>query len=136
MLAQWDPFTEMSRLHDRVFGRPSAEREYNWRPAVDIYEDDQAIHLEAEVPGVKPQDIKVNIENKILTVSGERKLQHEDKKNGYHRVERFYGTFSRSFALHDEVDPDEIDASYEGGILHLKLPKRPAVRKREITVKG
>jgi HSP20 family protein len=137
MLAQWDPFAEMSRLHDRFFTRGALDRsDYNWKPAVDIFEDEGAIHVKAEVPGVKPEDIKVGVENHILTISGERKLEHEDKKDGYHRVERFYGNFSRSFALNDEVSSDDIDAKYESGVLHLIIPKRPAAKRREINVKG
>lgn len=134
MLAQWDPFAEMSRIHDRVFGRGTMEREFAWKPAVDIYEDERGFHVDAEVPGVKPEDIKVNVENNVLTISGERKLDGEQNKDGYHRVERFYGAFSRSFALTDKVNVDAIDAKYENGVLRLTLPKRPEAAKREIAI--
>jgi HSP20 family protein len=136
MLGYWDPFTEMSRIQDRFFGRPTQEREYGFRPAVDIFEDEDGIHVKAELAGVKPEDIKVEVENKVLTISGERKLEHEDKREGYHRVERVYGSFSRSFALSDEVSSDEIEAKHENGVLHIRLPKRPAAKKREISVRS
>jgi HSP20 family protein len=105
MLAHWDPFSEMSRLHDRVFGRSAAlNGDYAWKPAVDIYEDEKLFHVDVEVPGVKPEDINVNVENNVLTITGERKLEAADQRDGYHRVERFYGSFSRSFALTDKVE--------------------------------
>ena len=135
MLSFWDPFAEMSRVHDRFFGQPTGEREYVFKPAVDIYEDEEGIHVKTELAGVKPEDIKVEVENKVLTISGERKLEHEDKREGYHRVERFYGSFARSFALSDEVSPDAIEAKYENGVLSVRLPKRPAAKRRAIEVK-
>ncbi len=135
MLTQWDPFAEMNRIHDRFRRFGATDRDYSWKPAVDIFEDEGAIHVKAEVPGVKPEEIKVDVENNILTISGERRLEHEDKKEGYHRVERFYGSFSRSFALNDETSSEDIDAKYEDGVLHLIVPKRPAAKKREISVK-
>jgi HSP20 family protein len=137
MLTYWDPFAEMSRLQDRFFVRGGTpEREYAWKPAVDIYEDAAGIHVKADLAGVKPEDIKVNVENKVLTISGERKLDTTDKREGYHRVERFYGSFSRSFALADEVNPDDIDAKFEHGVLTVTLKKRPAAQRREIAIKA
>ena len=136
MLGYWDPFAELSRVQDRFFGRPVQEREYAFKPAVDIYEDDDGIHVQTDLAGVKPEDIKVEVENNVLTISGQRRMEHEDKRDGYHRVERFYGTFTRSFALSDEVSRDEIDAKFENGVLSLKLPKRPAAKRREIAIKS
>jgi HSP20 family protein len=136
MLGYWDPFSELSRVQDRFFGRPTQEREYAFRPAVDIFEDEDGIHVQTDLAGVKPEDIKVEVENNVLTISGQRRMEHEDKRDGYHRVERYYGSFTRSFALSDEVSREEIDAKFENGVLTLKLPKRPAARKREIAVKA
>ena len=136
MLGYWDPFSELSRVQDRFFGRPTQEREYAFKPAVDIYEDEDGIHVETDLAGVKPEDIKVEVENNVLTISGQRRMEHEEKRNGYHRVERVYGSFTRSFALSDEVSREEIDAKFENGVLSLKLPKRPAAKKREIAVKS
>lgn len=136
MLAYWDPFAEMSRIHDRFFVRNGSERDSGWKPAVDIYEDQQGIHVKADLAGVKPEDIKVNVENNVLTISGERKLDKSEKREGYHRVERFYGSFSRSFALTDEVDAEDIDAKYDTGVLTVTLKKRPVTKRREIAVKA
>ena len=86
-------------------------------------------------PRVKPEDIRVEVENRVLTISDERQLEHQDKREGYHRVERFYGSFTRSFALGDEVSPDSIDAKYENRVLTVRLPKSPTAKRRAIEVK-
>jgi HSP20 family protein len=101
-----------------------------------VFEDEAGVHVQVDVPGLKPEDIKIDVENNVLTVRGERKLENEDKKNGYHRIERFYGSFSRSFALGDDVNSEDVAAKYENGVLRIDLQKRPAARRREITVKG
>jgi HSP20 family protein len=136
MLGYWDPFADISRLHDRFVTRSSSEREVGWKPAVDIFEDSDGIHVRADLAGVKPEDIKVNVENNVLTVSGERKLESSVKRDEFHRVERFYGSFSRSFALTDEVDNENVDAKYEQGVLTVTLRKRPAAKRRAIEVKA
>ena len=136
MLAQWDPFADIARVHDRFFGPANAERGYQWKPSVDVFEDEAGVHVEVDVPGVKPEDIKIEVEKNVLTVRGERKLEHEDKKEGYHRVERYFGTFSRSFALGDEVSTEDVDAKYDAGVLRINLQKRPAAKRREIAVKA
>jgi HSP20 family protein len=136
MLAYWDPFAEMSRLHDRVFTRSGNAQDSGWRPAVDIFEDNDGIHVKADLAGVKPEDIKVNVENNVLCISGERKLENSEQRNGYHRVERVHGSFSRSFALTDQVDAENIDAKYDNGVLTVTLRKRPTAKRREISVKA
>ncbi len=136
MLAYWDPFVEMSRIQDRFFGKPSAEREYSFRPAVDIFEDAEGVQVKADLAGVKPEDIKVEVENNVLTISGQRVLDKAEQREGYHRVERFHGTFSRSFALTDDVNPEAVEAKYENGVLTVRLAKRPAAKRREIAVKA
>jgi HSP20 family protein len=137
MLAQWDPFADIARVHDRFFGPTTTERSgYQWRPAVDVFEDEAGVHVNVDVPGVKAEDLKIEVEKNVLTVRGERKLEHDDKKEGYHRVERYFGTFSRSFALGDEVSSEDVDAKYENGVLRINLPKRPAAKRREIAVKA
>ena len=135
MLAHWDPFTEISRLQDGFFGRAALDREGGFKPSVDIYEDDDGIHVKADLAGVKPEDIKVSVENNVLTISGERKLEKSDKKDGYHRIERFHGGFNRSFALTDEVVTENIDAQYANGVLTLTLARRPETKPREIAVR-
>jgi HSP20 family protein len=105
-----------------------------WSPAVDIYEDKGNIYLDVEVPGMKKEDVKVKVEDKTLTVSGERKLEREEKKEGYYRVERSYGSFCRSFYLPDYVDSTKIKAKYEGGVLKLSIPKKEEAKPKEIPV--
>ena len=136
MLTQWDPFSEMSRLQDEFFGRRANTNNPSFRPSVDIFQDENGVHIRADLAGVKPEDIKVSVENNVLTLSGERRLENEDNRDGYHRVERHYGSFSRSFALTDKVNSEDIDASFDNGVLSLLLPHKPETKKREIAVKA
>jgi HSP20 family protein len=106
-----------------------------WAPAVDIYETPEAIEMIFEVPGVNQKHIKVSFENNMLTVSGERKLEHEDRRDNYHRVERNYGAFQRSFTVPSTIDPNRINAECTNGLLRLTLPKRPETQPRAIEVK-
>ena len=128
MLTRWDPFSEISRLQtdvDRLFGE---SRRRAVAPAVDIVEDEEAIVLKAELPGFPADAVNVNVENDVLTLSGERKLEREDKN------ERPYGTFSRSFMLPKTVDSEAIEANLDAGVLTLRLPKKAAAEKRRIEV--
>jgi HSP20 family protein len=136
MLGYWDPFAEINAVQDRLFGRQLANPERGFRPAVDIYEDEDAVHIDVELAGVKPEDIKVDVENDVLTIHGSRNRTTDSKKDGVHRVERAYGTFSRAFVLGKDVDSGEVGASYEGGLLKLTLRKRPTAKRREIAVKA
>lgn len=138
MLTRFDPFAEMTRLQDQLFrlNNAPAPSEFAFRPTVDIFEDEASIQLKADLAGVKPDDVHIEVENNVLTVRGERKMEHEEKKKGYHRVERAYGSFSRSFALPDTVDSEKIDAAFDSGVLNLTLPKRPAAQKKQIKVKA
>jgi len=106
-----------------------------WAPAVDIYETSDAVEMTFEIPGVNQKDIRVNIENNLLTVSGERKFEHEDRRDNYHRVERNYGAFQRSFTVPSTIDPNRINAVFENGLLRLTLQKRPETQPRAIEVK-
>lgn len=105
-----------------------------WAPQVDIYEDKNAIALEADLPGVKPEDFKLSIENFKLTLSGERKFEHEDTQNNWHRVERGYGTFTRTFSLPTSVNVEAVKAEFKNGVLRITLPKREEVKARQIQV--
>ncbi len=134
MLGRWDPFSELARLQDEM-GRTTT-RSAMWAPPVDIYEDKESITLKAEVPGVKTDDLHVTVENNVLTIRGERRMEKEEKKENYHRVERVYGTFTRSFALPNTVLTDKIDADTKDGVLTLRLPKKSEVQPRRIEVKG
>jgi HSP20 family protein len=137
-LNRWDPFTEIARLQDEVsrqFFAPEP-RSTGFIPPVDIHEDKDAIYVLAELPGVKTEDVKLHVENNILTLTGERKLEKEDKREGYHRVERSYGTFTRSFALPNSVASDQVQAEMNDGILTVKLPKKAEVQPKRIEVKS
>ena len=133
MLANWDPFAEITRLQHELFRRRETN-ETAFRPSVDIYEDEQGIHIKAVVAGVKQEDLKLEIDNNVLTIRGERKLEQEDTDKGYHRIERSYGSFSRSFALNNNVSSEDVKADYKDGVLNVLLPKKSSAAKREIAV--
>ena len=134
MLTRFDPFAELNRFQ-REMAR-SFEGGPGWTPAVDIFEDKESIQVRAELPGVKTEDVKVDVENNVLTLRGERKLEHEDKQDSYHRIERFYGSFTRQFMLPRTVDAEHIDAQLKEGVLTVRLPKKSEVKPRAIAVKS
>jgi HSP20 family protein len=143
-LKRVDPFQEFLGIQDRMnqlfrgaFSPFGDEQGMTgaWAPAVDIYESSEAIELTFEIPGVDKNDVRVNLENNQLTIAGERRLEHADQRDGYHRIERSYGSFTRSFTLPNTVDPNKINAEYENGLLRLSLPKRPESQPRSIEVK-
>jgi HSP20 family protein len=133
MLTRFDPFSELNRFQSEI--ARSLETSRNVAPAVDIFEDKEAILVRAELPGVKSEDVKIEVENNVLTLRGQRRLEHEDKKDGYHRVERWHGSFTRQFMLPRTVDSETIDAQLKDGVLTVKLPKKTEVRPRSIAVK-
>jgi HSP20 family protein len=107
----------------------------SWLPATDVFEDKDAVKIVAEVPGVRPEDVKISLENNLLTIRGEKRQQAEEKTERVHRYERTYGTFERAFSLPTTVDPEKIAASYADGILTVTIPKAERARPREIPVK-
>ena len=129
-LTTWDPFKELNRLSN-IFGglHPRTELDNatgnGWTPAVDIVEDDTSFTISADLPEVKKDDVNVAVENGYLTLSGERKFEkeEEDKKKKYHRIERSYGSYTRSFALPDNVDGTAVKAEFKEGVLKVILPK-------------
>ena len=140
-----DPFSELRSVQNefnrvfggalpRVFGNEEGVLSGNWAPSVDISEDENAITLEADLPGLKGDDIKLSIENYRLTLSGERKFENEAKRDNYHRVERSYGSFTRTFTLPSTVNVDEVKADFNDGVLRIALPKREEVKARQINV--
>jgi len=147
-LVRWQPFQElnsfqkqMNRMFDNFFGRttslmPLEENLSDWEfgTPVDIYEDDQKLTFKVEVPGIDEKDIKVEVENNILTVHGERKLEKDIKEENFRRMERHYGVFSRSFTLPSTVDPERIEANYTHGVLAVQMPKRAGARPKQIKV--
>jgi len=145
-LVRWDPFRELEDMSDRlnrVFARP-ALRSTNgkenltvadWMPTVDISETDAEYLIKAELPEVKKEDVKVTVENGVLTLQGERRQEKEEKGKKFHRVERSYGSFVRSFTLPESVDESMVRAEYKDGVLNLHLPKSERVKPKAIDVK-
>ena len=107
----------------------------SWLPATDVFEDKDAVKIVAEVPGVRPEDVKISLENNLLTIRGEKRQQAEENTERVHRYERTYGSFERAFSLPTTVDPEKIAASYTNGILTVTIPKAERARPREIPVK-
>ncbi|MGH2923737.1 MAG: Hsp20/alpha crystallin family protein [Solirubrobacterales bacterium] len=132
-LVRWDPIrdldslqSDMNRLFDRFFdsGRgTNGAAVRRWIPAMDLVEGDEELVLRADLPGMKEGEVEIEIKDRVLTVSGERKAEHEQKGEGFHRLERSFGRFSRSLSLPDGVDADGVAASFEDGILEVKIPK-------------
>jgi HSP20 family protein len=145
-MTRWDPVKEMEELHNRLsnlFGRTPARlgegKEESitvaeWAPLVDITEDDKEYIIKTELPEVKKDDVKVSVENGLLTIVGERKFEKEENKK-YHRVERAYGRFMRSFVLPEGVDPDKVNAEFRDGVLKVHLAKSEQTKPKQIEVK-
>jgi HSP20 family protein len=141
LMTRWEPFRDLARMQDEM-GRLFEDRllrgngeSVGWTPACDVYEDEDGLQLRFELAGVDPKDVDVRFENGVLTVKGERKLEREEKRENYHRVERSYGTFTRSFSLPGTVNPEGIKAESRNGVLTVSLPKRAEARPRAIQVK-
>lgn len=133
----WDVQNEVNRVFDGLWGRTSTdegELRGMWSPAVDIAEGKEELVVSADLPGVNREDIKVHVENNVLTFSGERKQEKKEDGSNYHRLERSYGFFSRSFTLPATVQADRIKASYKDGVLRLALPKIEEAKPRQIKV--
>jgi HSP20 family protein len=140
-LNRWDPFRDLQRLQEevsRAFDDRLALRSgesVGWTPAVDIYEDEEGVSLRFDLAGVEPKDVDIRFENGVLTLRGERKLEKEDKRDNYHRVELAYGTFTRSFSLPGTIDAEKIRADSKNGVLTVHLPKKPEAKPKSIQVK-
>lgn len=144
MLTRWEPFRELATLQDRMnrmfqdqlatFGNEESLTAGSFVPPVDVYEDEQSIQLKMEVPGIEEKDIDIRLENNILTVRGERKFEKETKEENYRRVERRYGSFSRSFTLPNSVDNENVEAGYDKGVLTIHLAKRAEAKPKQIKV--
>ena len=130
-LVRWDPIREldslqgdMNRLFDRFFeGRAPNGISRRWIPAMDLVETDDHLVLRGDLPGMTEDDVDIEIKDNVLTVSGERKTESEDKGEGYHRVERSFGSFSRSLTLPAGIDPEKVEAGFENGVLEVRIPK-------------
>jgi HSP20 family protein len=144
VLTRWDPFREFSTLQDRMnrlfresYGPEGGEESLTssrFAPPVDVYEDEHNVTLKIEVPGIDEKDIDVRIENNVLTVHGERKFEKEEKEENFRRVERQYGSFTRTFALPNTVDSEKVSANYDKGILKIALPKKAEAKPKQIKV--
>jgi HSP20 family protein len=141
-IARFDPFRDLAVLQDRVnrlFGDAYGSREEgvfsNWVPAVDIFENEKKeLVLKAELPDIRKEDVSVTVENNTLTLSGERKFDAEVKKEHYHRLERSFGSFTRSFSLPATVDTTKIGADFRNGVLTVRLPFRDEAKPRAINI--
>jgi HSP20 family protein len=146
-LTRWDPVREMAEIQNRfanLMGRTPVQLRDNseetltsseWEPPVDIVEDEKEYVIKAELPEIPKEDVKVSVENGLLTISGERKFEKEEKNKKYHRVERAYGYFSRSFSLPDAAEADQVKADYKDGVLHVHVPKSERAKAKRIEVK-
>jgi HSP20 family protein len=144
VITRWDPFREFSTLQDRMNrlfrdsygpeGREESLTSTTFAPPVDVYEDEHNVTLKIEVPGIDEKDIDVRIENNVLTVHGERKFEKEEKEENFRRVERQYGSFTRTFTLPTTVDSEKVSANYEKGILKIALPKKAEAKPKQIKV--
>ena len=146
-LTRWDPFKEMDDMQKRLsnlFGlaplrRGDGEKETltvtEWSPLVDITEDDKEYVIKAELPEVKKEAVKVTVEKGVLTITGERKFEKEEKDKRYHRIERSYGSFLRSFTLPDDADESKVNAEFKDGVLFVHLYKNEKARPKSIEVK-
>ncbi len=143
VLTRWEPFREFSTLQDRMNrlfretyneGQDQSLTTSSFAPAVDVYEDEHNVSLKIEVPGIDEKDIDVRIENNTLTVHGERKIEKEEKEENYRRVERQYGSFTRTFTLPTTVDSEKVSAHYDKGVLKIYLPKKAEAKPKQIKV--
>lgn len=143
---RYDPFRDLRSLQDEVnrlftgnVGRSFDDEGIargSWHPSVDIYENKEQIVLEAELPGMNREDFDLSIENNIVTLRGERRFEKKDDTDNYHRVERAYGSFTRSFTLPNTVTAEGASADYRNGVLRVTIPKREETKARRIEVKG
>jgi HSP20 family protein len=146
-ITRWEPFREMEDFQNRLstlFGRPLRRTNGHgreeitlpeWTPLADITEDAREYLIKAELPEMKKEDVKVTVENGVLTISGERKFEKEEKKKKYHRIERGYGTFMRSFTLPDDADFNKVNAEFKNGLLTVHVPKSEHAKPKEVEVK-
>jgi HSP20 family protein len=143
-LVRWEPVreltslqSEMNRLFNTFFDTPTPGNGgtgRRWIPAMDLVESDDHFVLKADLPGLAEDDVAIEVEDNVLTVSGERKAEHEDKREGYVRVERSYGSFRRSLTLPEGVDPEAVEASFDKGVLVVRIPKPEERKPRRVAI--
>ena len=146
-IVRWEPLrelsslqSEMNRLFNTVFDAPGGNGggtpARRWMPAMDLLETDDEFVLRADLPGMTEDDVSIELEDNVLTVSGERKAEHEEKGEGFYRVERAFGSFSRSLTLPQGVDPEAVNAGFEKGVLEVRVPKPEQRKPRKIAIGG
>jgi HSP20 family protein len=143
-IIRWDPFRDlatlrerMNRLFEEAYSSRGEEKDMvssAWNPSVDIYEKENEIVLKAEVPGIDENDIEIKIEDNTITLNGERKFEKETKEENYHRIERSYGSFYRSFTLPQNINQDKIKAESENGILKITMPKKAELKPKKVKI--
>ena len=142
-IVRWDPARELdslrsdvNRLFDGFFGADPANgaRQRRWIPAMDVAETDDSLVLRADLPGLSEDDVEIEVKDRVLTLSGERKAEHEDSREGYYRVERAFGSFSRSVTLPEGVEADGITAAFDGGVLEVKIPKPAETKPHRVQI--
>jgi len=143
-IIRWDPFRDlitlrekMNRLFEDAFTSRTEEKDLisrSWSPAVDIFETENELVLTAEVPGIEDKDIEIKIEDNTLSLKGERKFEKETKEENYHRIERAYGSFYRSFTLPTYIDQDKVRAEHQNGVLKITMPKKAELKPRKVKV--
>lgn len=140
-MTRFDPFRDLQRVQDemaklfddRLLARGGES--VGWTPKVDIFEDEEGVALRFELAGVEPKDVDIRFENGVLTLRGDRKMENEDRRDNYHRVELAYGTFTRSFSLPATIDAEKIRAESKNGVLTVHLPKKAEAKPKSIQVK-
>src|SRR3954468_17886766 len=143
-IVRWEPLrefstlqNEMNRLFNTVFDAPAPSNGgtlRRWMPAMDLVETEGHFVLRADLPGLSENDVNIEVEDRVLTISGEPKSEHETAKEGYHRVERAFGTFSRSLTLPEGIDPETVEASFDRGVLEVRIPKPEQRKPRKISI--
>ena len=141
-IQRWNPARDFARLQDEVnrlfdtsLGLTRSGESYGWTPAVDVFEDTEGVTFKFDLPEVEGKDVDVRLEDGTLTVRGERKLEREEKREGYHRIERAYGTFARSFSVPATLDPEKVTAEHKNGVLRIFVPRRAEAKPKSINVK-
>ena len=135
LLVKPEPFTrEIDRVFDAFFGQTDQAR--RWVPPIDLVEAEDHFLLKADLPGLTESDVNIEVQDGTLTISGERKAEHEQREKGWYRIERSFGSFNRSLTLPDGVDPDRIEASFKDGVLGVRIPKPQERKPRRISISG
>ncbi len=142
-MTRWDPFrdlmgiqSELNRLFGRTYGGDSGSTSGAWVPPLDIYETTEKFVVSVELPGIEPDSVDVSVEDSTLTIKGERSFSNEVDEDSFHRVERRYGSFARSLSLPQMARPDEIEASFDKGVLTIEIPKAEEAKPRKISIKA